>query len=93
MLAEGEPPRATDDREMIAAIACVPREQRADVHVVDYRSMRKPRNAIVPISGKLIISMCFSPKPHLRSCVNTSVRPDAIQPLIAVVPLRHEKRF
>src|SRR5688572_14927549 len=33
------------------------------------RWKRAPRNTIVPISGMLIISLCFRPKPHLCTCV------------------------
>ena len=52
VLGECEPARATHDRNVISAIACVTRQQRSDVH----RLTRRPRNAIVPMSGMLIIS-------------------------------------
>ncbi len=63
MLGEREPVRAAHDRRVTPAVACVARQQRADVH----RSTRTPRNSIVPISGEFSISTCFLPSPHWRS--------------------------
>jgi len=72
----------TDDGEVAAAIPRVPREERSDVH----RAKRRPTNAIVPISGMLIISRCVRPNPQLRFS-------DAITELAGVVPALYATSF